>query len=93
MDTRIDRPVPFHERRVYSEILLHQYMCVSGLQACYNRKNEKLVLGQRHTSNKSSRKGDKRHKRGNRNRRSKSPGRNGASGPDVDKVNPLGGPL
>ena len=96
MDTRIDRPVPFsREARLHSEIpTTPVYVRIKDIQACYNRKNEKLVLGQRHTSNKSSRKGDKRHKRGNRNRRSKSPGRNRASaGPDVDKVNPLGGPL
>lgn len=95
MDTRLERPVPFsREARLHAEIPNTPVdVRIKDIQACYNRKNEKLVLGQRHATKKSSRKRDRGRKG---KRRSKSPGQTwGSLGQDrgnLDETNPLGGP-
>lgn len=94
MNTRLERPIPFsREARAHAEIPNTPVnVRVKDIQACYNQKNEKLVLGQRHTTKKPN-KGDK-GRRGRSKRRSASPGQSrttrgvGKGG----ETNPLGGP-
>ena len=58
---------------------------IKDIQTCYSRKNEKLVLGQRHASAdpKKSRKRGKSKKDSRRNNRSRSPGK----GESLDRTN------
>ena len=94
MDTRLERPIPFsREARLHAEIPNTPVdVRIKDIQACYNKRNEKLVLGQRHTTKKSN-KGDK-GRRGRSKRRGKSPGSGKMTAGDrkSGETNIMGGP-
>ena len=97
MDCRLEKPIAFsREARLHAEIPNTPVDTrIKDIQACYSRRNEKLVLGQRHTSKRGDKKSKKRGGSRKGDRRDKSPGRGSSSSGNrgvETTFNSMGGP-